>query len=395
MSKNKENLRAEEVISVPVKSLIENMVIGEEIKGSSGQVLVSKGFELKNQKTVERVQKFLDDNKIEIVRIIADNEIMEILKSIQEKEVETVQHKKPSYGEALGLKKEKDKELFDRLLPKYKKDITDKLMALFEGAEPSEIASIEEDIKKSMQVIEASVNVFQMLETMKKMDHSLYFYSYSVALTAYMLGNWMGLKQKQKEALFITAMVADVGILKLPEDKMYRHQWKEQEENQYYQHVVYSYSLLEKCSFLTGTMLDSILYHHEKYDGTGYPRGLKGTEIPLFSRILYIADLYTHYMINKGYNPLHTVHEIKEKHLKEVDLYILFTLSERVGNYFTGQKFKTKNADLLEGEIIMLDKGTSHLSFDSRNVYVYVRRKDKSIINIPLHTFHQEDVEFI
>ncbi|WP_074433099.1 HD-GYP domain-containing protein [Neobacillus dielmonensis] len=39
-------------------------------------------------------------------------------------------------------------------------------------------------------------------------------------------------------------------------------------------------------------MLDLVLYHHERYDGKGYPKGLKGEEIPLAARIMSIADSF-------------------------------------------------------------------------------------------------------
>jgi len=49
--------------------------------------------------------------------------------------------------------------------------------------------------------------------------------------------------------------------------------------------------------------IPGILYHHEKYDGTGYPKGLKGEEIPLEARILAIADAFSAMISNRCYSP--------------------------------------------------------------------------------------------
>ncbi|EKN64764.1 metal dependent phosphohydrolase [Neobacillus bataviensis LMG 21833] len=63
-------------------------------------------------------------------------------------------------------------------------------------------------------------------------------------------------------------------------------------------------------------MLDLVLYHHERYDGKGYPKGLKGNEIPLAARIMAIADTFDAMTSNRVYrnaiNLKHTLEEIKK-----------------------------------------------------------------------------------
>ena len=56
-------------------------------------------------------------------------------------------------------------------------------------------------------------------------------------------------------------------------------------------HPRYAYDLLKPIAFLTPA-LDIPYCHHEKWDGTGYPRGLKGEEIPLVARIFAVVDVY-------------------------------------------------------------------------------------------------------
>jgi len=56
-------------------------------------------------------------------------------------------------------------------------------------------------------------------------------------------------------------------------------------------HPIYAYKLLSKIPYLKPAM-DIPYCHHEKWDGTGYPRGLKGEQIPLSARIFAIVDVY-------------------------------------------------------------------------------------------------------
>ncbi|PJB81916.1 MAG: phosphohydrolase, partial [Acidobacteria bacterium CG_4_9_14_3_um_filter_49_7] len=57
------------------------------------------------------------------------------------------------------------------------------------------------------------------------------------------------------------------------------------------QHTVFGAEIVGKIHSLK-KVVEGILYHHEKMDGSGYPNGLQGDEIPLFARIIAVADTY-------------------------------------------------------------------------------------------------------
>ncbi|AKL95389.1 metal dependent phosphohydrolase [Clostridium aceticum] len=393
-------------MTISIEDLDKGMIIGKDIVVNDTNILVKEGYKIKNEDTIRKVQRLLQQYNVEDVFVKIEEEaaievkIPETDKVPQDKEiiennVEKKDFSQQAYSKILEISNKKDAELIDRLIPDAKKNITEKMLLLFNNADASETNSIEEDLRKSMEVINASINVPQLLEKIKMTDDSLFFYSYSTALTAYMLGNWMGWDQKKRENLYITAMLADIGMLNLPEDKRRREQWANEDSNEYYQHVIHSQRLLTKCSFITTDMLKGILHHHEKYDGSGYPRGLTGKSIPLLSRMIYIADLYTFYTVSKRYNALYTINTIREHHLREVDADIFFTLSKRISDYFIGQKFQSRNPELAEGRIITIDQGTGSTVFDQTNMNVYVQQKDQSIVSIPLNSFCRDNVEFI
>jgi HD-GYP domain-containing protein (c-di-GMP phosphodiesterase class II) len=50
--------------------------------------------------------------------------------------------------------------------------------------------------------------------------------------------------------------------------------------------------LIDRPALLTDTVTEAIRHHHERFDGTGYPQGLKGDQIPLSARILAVADTF-------------------------------------------------------------------------------------------------------
>lgn len=384
-------------IEIPIEKLEKGMIINKDILANNGNVLVREGYVIKNQYAIDKVQDLLKRYNMDFIAIKHEK--------MEERQVEEFYHlpddmpkhekklQEIIYSDVLDISDKKEADSIDKLIPDVKKNISEKMLLLFNGEKPSEVASIRDDIQKSMEIINTSVNIPQLLEKIKKVDSSLYIYNYSTALTAYMIGKWIGLDQNKREELYISAMLSNIGLLNLPEDKRFRDQWEE-DINEYYQHVIHSHRVLTKCSFMTKNMLLAVLHHHEKYDGSGYPRKISGKKIPLLSRIIYIADLYTFYTIRKEYNSLYTINLINENHIYEVDMEIFFTLSQRMFDYFTGQRFQTKASLPTEGRIITFDKGTGNMIFDQSNINVYVQQEDDGITCIPLNTFCSGDIEF-
>ena len=68
------------------------------------------------------------------------------------------------------------------------------------------------------------------------------------------------------------------------------------------QHPVYAYELLSPIAYLRPA-LDIPYCHHEKWDGSGYPRGLRGEEIPLAARIFAVADVWDALRSDRPYRP--------------------------------------------------------------------------------------------
>jgi HD-GYP domain-containing protein (c-di-GMP phosphodiesterase class II) len=111
----------------------------------------------------------------------------------------------------------------------------------------------------------------------------------------------MGLAPEEKNELSLLAMLHDIGkvginmeILKKP-GPLNEEEWKEMRR-----HPEIGYRIAQNTPELS-TVAEYILSHHERWDGSGYPRGLKGTEIPLLCRILAIADSYDAMTNNRAY----------------------------------------------------------------------------------------------
>ncbi|MEA3506733.1 MAG: GAF domain-containing protein [Elusimicrobiota bacterium] len=108
-----------------------------------------------------------------------------------------------------------------------------------------------------------------------------------------LMGENIGLEGEQLQHLDIAASIQNIAKLIIPDSILKKDtKLSEQEWEEIVQHPVKSAGILETLDEFRD-VIPIIKYHHEKYDGTGYPEGLRGKEIPRLARILNIADSYT------------------------------------------------------------------------------------------------------
>ncbi|MGI6631005.1 MAG: HD domain-containing phosphohydrolase [Bacillota bacterium] len=106
------------------------------------------------------------------------------------------------------------------------------------------------------------------------------------------IGKALGLSESEISKLEAVALLHDIGKIAINEGILNKPgKLKEQEWDEIRKHPEIGYRILN-TSYEFSELADCILAHHERWDGRGYPQGLKGENIPLISRIIAIADSY-------------------------------------------------------------------------------------------------------
>lgn len=126
-------------------------------------------------------------------------------------------------------------------------------------------------------------------------DRDSYGYAHSIraSILATVFGRHIGLPKDVLENLATGVLLMDIGKTRLPRslltspDPLGPDHWALMSE-----HVQYGVDLLQDSSGVNDQMLAVVQYHHERHDGSGYPFGLSGAEIPLLARIAGIVDTY-------------------------------------------------------------------------------------------------------
>lgn len=150
-------------------------------------------------------------------------------------------------------------------------------------------AVVEELVKTLAKDKHSMVNIADL----KSYDECTYHHSLSVAVLAIAMSQTLGHSSDQIYQTGRCAIMHDIGKTKIPQEIINKTTKLSDEEFRIIrQHSTQGYHYLEKRNIGDEDMRKGILYHHERYDGTGYPTGLKGEEIPIMSRIISVADVY-------------------------------------------------------------------------------------------------------
>lgn len=120
-----------------------------------------------------------------------------------------------------------------------------------------------------------------LVHALEKNAPLFYGHGQRVEKIAGLLGEKLGLSAEEKEVLSWAALLHDIGRC-IPQ---------EEQEGEIDNHAVYGAELLPAEGIL-GKIREAVYYHHERYDGSGIPRGLKYDDIPFISRIIAVADVY-------------------------------------------------------------------------------------------------------
>lgn len=190
----------------------------------------------------------------------------------------------------------------------------------------------------------------QIIESFLKVidtkDHYTEGHCERVANYTYHLCNEMRLSRAKSEKIISIAKIHDIGKIYV-DDKILRSSdnLSNQEYEEIKRHTEYGYQLLKDIDLINDE-LDIILYHHERWDGRGYPKRLKGEEIPVGARILTACDSLDVMITGRSYKPPMTKEEIIEEYKEcaggQFDPEIAQKIIKLIKDGYFDDKFKSE-----------------------------------------------------
>ena len=179
-------------------------------------------------------------------------------------------------------------------------------------------------------------------------DHYTAGHSIRVADISVAIAREMRMKRKRVETIERAALFHDIGKIGIPGNILNKTgKLKDSEWTEMKRHPVVGYKIMSAVKVLTDTV-DIIKHHHEHYDGSGYPDGLKSKEISLESRIIAVADAYDAMTTNRPHQAARSTQAALEE------------IASNSGTQFDQKIVKALIRVVKQGEI-------HHSSFDDKN----------------------------
>ncbi len=197
-----------------------------------------------------------------------------------------------------------------------------------------------------------------LLTKVREVDQYTYNHLINVGMFSYMFGSWLGLSEEKNKKLAQAGLLHDIGKAHIP-DKILNKPGKltKKEYEKMKKHTIYGYNMSREFQQISEAVSQGILTHHERYDGSGYPLGLKGKKIPLFGRILGIVDTFDAMTAERVYKPCSSPFKVVklfiEKDIRAFDYQLVNVFLDRLPNYFVNKKVELE--DGREGTIVFVN----------------------------------------
>lgn len=208
------------------------------------------------------------------------------------------------------------------------------------------------------RVLENRSYIFDLNSYSNPKDY-LYHHSIATGLISAIVTQKLGYERGICIQMAIAGMLADCGMAKVPakiRDK--KTKLTEKEFAEVRQHPINSYIMVKNLTALKDAMKIAIFQHHERLNGSGYPKGEKNGSITIFSQIIAVADVYHAMTSERLYSEkkatFQVIEMIKEEEFGKFDIKVVQALTDIVAGLPIGTKVELSNKD--HAEVMFINK---------------------------------------
>ena len=272
-----------ELVEIPVEKFQFGMYVSKLDRPWSGTPFVFQGFVLKNDKQIDALKKFckhvyVDPQKEEVqdVARVTAEDIAKVRGSTVYKEAASVEVEMPRAEKAYAGSAVVVRELSRSV----------------EAGKSIDSPRAREAATYITESVVRNPDAMALLTKLQQKSSAILSRAVDISVNMTIFGRFLQLPPETLELLGMLGLLQDVGKLKLPVDLATNGPINAAEIELYRTHVNHSAQIVRETSGLPAELSGYVSLHHERFDGSGYPRGLRGDAIALAGQIAGLVDTY-------------------------------------------------------------------------------------------------------
>lgn len=353
MDASKKNKRALSIDELKIGMIIAEKVYSEQIVLINRGVVVTETIinRLKDKYILDNIEVFTEeDGKIDFLELVKEKTVEEIEQTF--------------------------------------KELSFNVQGMFESIDIKGITDLEEVqqfAKKIQGELSSARTIIKDIVLQGSGKDTIYRHSVNVAALSSILGKWLGFNDEEISDLICCAILHDFGKTKIHKsilDEVGELSGDVSKEMR--SHPLLGFNILKSIPNLKSSISEGVLNHHERLDGSGYPRGIKDDKINSFARIIAIADTFDEvnstrlYSVAKG--PFDALELIEQQSFGALDYEYSKVFLEHLINFYISENVLLSNNKIAKiiqidindlGRPLLLDdqgfvdlKKQSHISID-------------------------------
>lgn len=202
-------------------------------------------------------------------------------------------------------------------------------------------------------------NILQFMRQIMVDEAYVYKHSVNVGIFSMIIGKWMTYSTTIQDDLAIVGFLHDIGKTQISADIINKpSELSIDEFTEVKKHATFGFDVLKMSSGISDKILEGVKYHHERIDGSGYPEGKKSDTIPMYSKIVAVADVFDAITENKTYRARISVYAasrvLKTESFNKLEPKVTEVFLKNMSRFFVGNKVKLNTGEI--GEVILLNK---------------------------------------
>lgn len=224
-----------------------------------------------------------------------------------------------------------------------------KVFALVRDNKEADFTIVKKTVNEIIQMVISNETVMLQITGVRDIDNYTFLHCVDVCIYSVILGKKLGYSREQLINLGMGAILHDIGKCKISPDILQKpDKLTDDEFSKMKHHTIYGCEIIKNAYGLSPKIAAVAFQHHEKWDGTGYPLGIRAELIDPFSRIVTVADIYDALTADRVY---------KKKVLPHIAAEYIKNNSSKLFDPYIVNLFLANIAVYSEGTIVLLNTG--------------------------------------